>query len=259
MGSALVRGLVESGKMQANMVVAFDVDRNKLSLLEADLGICPAKSIQETIGHDTGMLILAVKPQNIEGVLDAIAGTVHDRLIIISIAAGICTRFILATLKRPARVIRAMPNAPAMVGKGATALCKGGIADDADMRKALDVFSAVGRAVSVDEKMMNLVTGLSGSGPAYILAVMEALTDAGVLLGLDRPTARALTVQTVVGAAALADSEDVHLGVLKDRITSPGGTTIAGLHVLERAGMHGILMDAVAAATRRAEELEPKQ
>ena len=156
-------------------------------------------------------------------------------------------------------MIRAMPNAAAMVGYSATALCKAGLADEADLGTAMEIFSAIGTAVTVDEKMMNLVTGLSGSGPAYIFAIMEGLTDAAVLMGLDRPTARALTVQTVLGAATMASREAAHLGDLKDRITSPGGTTIAGLHVLERAGLRGVLMDVVAAATRRGDELEPPQ
>jgi pyrroline-5-carboxylate reductase len=191
MGSALIRGLVGSGRAQAEMISAFDVDRDKLSILEKELGIRVVDTVEKTVGPDTGMIVLAVKPQNIAEVLDSIADRVHDGLLIVSIAAGISTTFILSKLRRPARVIRAMPNAAALVSRSATALCKGGTADDGDMRKASDIFSAIGSAVTVDEKMMNLVTGLSGSGPAYIFAVMEGLTDAGVLMGLDRPTARA--------------------------------------------------------------------
>jgi pyrroline-5-carboxylate reductase len=148
-----------------------------------------------------------------------------------------------------------MPNAAAMVGASATALCKAGAADDADMATALELFEAVGKAVKVDEKLMNVVTALSGSGPGYIFPMMEALTDAAVLMGMDRPTARALTIQTFVGSAILAGSGDVSFSELKDRITSPAGTTIAGLHILEKAGLRGILMDAVKAATQRGEEL----
>lgn len=259
MGSALIRGLVASNKAKAENLVVFDVDGAKLDLLERELGIKRAESMEATIGPDTDVVILAVKPQNMSEVLDAVADRVHGRLLVISIAAGVSTAFLLSRLKGPARVVRAMPNAAAMVGRSATALCRAGSADDSDMRKALEVFSAIGRAVPVEEKMMNLVTGLSGSGPAYVFSIMEGLTDAGVLMGLDRPTARALTIETVLGAATMAASEDTHLGALKDRVTSPGGTTIAGLHVMERAGLRGILMDAVAAATRRGDELEPPE
>ena len=254
MGSALARGLIRAGTALPELISVFDVDRDKVDFLARELGIRVEERIEQMVCTDANIVILAVKPQTMGEVLDSIAG-IRDDLLVISIAAGISTGFILDRIGERARVIRAMPNAAAMVGASATALCKGGAADDSDVQRAVKIFSAVGRAVTVDEKLMNLVTGLSGSGPAYVFAFMEALIDAGVLLGLDRPTARALTVQTVLGAATMAASEEVHIGILKDRITSPGGTTIAGLHVLERAGVTGILMDAVAAATRRGDEL----
>jgi pyrroline-5-carboxylate reductase len=152
-----------------------------------------------------------------------------------------------------------MPNAAALVGASATALCKGGSADDNDLEKALGIFSAIGLAVPVQESMMNVVTALSGSGPGYLFPVMEALADGAVLMGLDRPTARSLTAQTFMGSALMALSGDEAFSDLKDRITSPAGTTIAGLQVIERAGLRGIFMDAVQAAARRAEELEGKK
>ncbi len=256
MGSALVRGLIGSGKTIPEMISIFDVDPTKALMLQQELKIHSAREIGGTIESDTEILILAVKPQIVGDVIDSIAGEIHDALIIISIAAGISTGFILSRLNFPARVIRAMPNAAAMVGESATAVCKAGIADDGDLQKALDIFSAIGLALPVEEKMMNVVTALSGSGPGYLFPIMEALTDGAVLMGLDRPTARALAVQTFKGASIMALSGSEPFSGLKDRITSPGGTTIAGLQIMEQAGLRGILMDTVQAAVLRAEELD---
>ena len=254
MGSALIRGLVRSKKTAADMISVFDVDSAKSQSLEKELGIRSVAALEETLAPDTSILVLAVKPQIIGQVLDALSDKIHENLVIVSIAAGIPTSFILSCLNKPARVIRAMPNAAAMAGRSATALCKAGIADDADLEAALDLFRAVGAAVALEEKMMNVVTALSSSGLAYLFIIMEALTDAAVRMGMDRPTARELTVQTVVGASTMA-MDNTPFSELKDRITSPGGTTMAALHVLERGGLRGILMDAIEAATRRGEEL----
>jgi pyrroline-5-carboxylate reductase len=256
MGASLVRGLIRSGKMIPEMVSVFDVDASKVAMLADELGIKRTATLEEAISPETGALILAVKPQIMGDILDSIADSVHSELVVISIAAGISTNFILSHLGGPARVIRVMPNAAAMVGESASALCLGGVADDSDMKMALGLFSAVGAAVVVDEKMMNAVTGLSGSGPGYLFLVMEAMTDGAVLMGLDRPTARALTVQTLIGAAKMASVGNTSFSELKDRITSPGGTTIAGLQVLERSGLRGVFMEAIAAATKRAQELD---
>lgn len=256
MGTALVRGLVASGKAMPQTMAVFDVDTVKVQLLERELGIEAVAELEDTVTSATAVVVLAVKPQIMGSVLDAVAHRIHSRLILISIAAGISTSFILSRLSVPARVIRVMPNAAAMVGASASALCKGGVADDSDLQTALDLFSAVGTAVVVEEKMMNVVTALSGSGPGYLFVVMEALTDGAVSMGLDRPTARALAVQTMMGTAKMAEMGSAPFSELKDRITSPGGTTIAGLQVLERAGLRGIFMDAVAAATKRGYELD---
>ncbi|MGO9120733.1 MAG: pyrroline-5-carboxylate reductase [Desulfomonilaceae bacterium] len=256
MGSALVRGLVSSGKTLPAMIRAFDIDSDKCRTIVEELGVEAVPGISDAVTPDIDTVILAVKPQVIGPVLESIAHQVHERLVIISIAAGITTAFILSKLKGPARVIRAMPNAAAMVSAGATAVCKAGTADDKDLAVAVDLFNAVGTAVIVDEKMMNVVTALSGSGPGYLFIIMEALTDGGVLMGLDRPTARTLAVQTVLGAATMATSGKIPFSELKDRITSPGGTTIAGLQILESGGLRGLIMDAIEAATLRAEELQ---
>jgi pyrroline-5-carboxylate reductase len=188
-------------------------------------------------------------------VLDQVRDEISDRPVVISIAAGVTSGFILSHLHSSARVIRVMPNAAAMVGQSASALCKAGAADEEDLKEGLEIFSSIGAAVVVEEKMMDAVTALSGSGPGYLFAIMEAMTDAAVRMGMDRVTARHLTVQTVQGAAAMAADGDESFSELKDRITSPGGTTIAGLHVLERAGLRGTIMDVIEAATRRGDDL----
>jgi len=258
MGSALVRGLIRSGKAKAQDIIAFDIDREKTIQLKTDLDIAVAKSVEETLSRDTETVILAVKPQIIAAVLDRISPRVRGKPLVVSIAAGISTEFILSHLHSNARVIRAMPNAAALVGRSITALCKAGAADDTDLQRALELFTALGHAVIVEEKMINVVTALSASGLGYLFAIMEALTDGGVRMGLDRATARELTTRTFAGAAAMAEQENAPFSELKDRITSPGGTTIAGLQVLERAGLRGILMDVVEAATRRGEELQSR-
>lgn len=259
MGSAIIRGLIESGKANPEEISVFDVDSSRIQYHESEFGITGAAHIRDAVRPDTTIVVLAVKPQVMAEVLDSLSLLVHENLLVISIAAGVSTGFILSRLSPAARVIRAMPNAAAMVGRSATALCKAGAADANDMQKTLNLFSAIGHAVVVEEKMMNVVTALSGSGPAYVFVMMEALTDAGVRMGLDRVTARELTLRTVAGAAAMAAEGNPPFSELKDRVTSPGGTTIAGLHVLEKAGLRGILMDAVRAAARRADELAPKE
>jgi pyrroline-5-carboxylate reductase len=258
MGTALIKGLIESGVTIPQMICAYDVDQRKIQELSATLGVIPATSPLEAIRDDTEVLLLAVKPQIIDSAIEAVSEKLSQEILIVSIAAGVSTHRILEAAGFQARVIRAMPNAPAMIQQGATAICKGGSADDNDLGAALELFSAIGQAVVVDEKLMNAVTGLSGSGPGYLFALMEAFTDGGVLMGLDRPTARKLTVQTFLGAAKMAMESGESFSDLKDKITSPGGTTIAGMAVLERAGARGIMMDAVRAATQRGFELEPK-
>jgi pyrroline-5-carboxylate reductase len=256
MGYALVRGFVQSGIVIAENICVFDVDRSKTQTVAREFGVRAATDVATAFSAGTDIAILAVKPQIMQEVLVSVADSVHENLILISIAAGISADFILSHLKRPVRLIRAMPNAAAMIFSGATALCKAGLAEDKDLTAAVELFGAVGLAVPVEEKMMNVVTALSGSGAGYLFPIMEALADGAVQMGLDRPTARALTVQTVLGAATMAASQNASFSDLKDRITSPGGTTIAGLSVMERAGLRGILMATIQAATLRAEELQ---
>ncbi len=255
MGSAIARGLVRSGKTDCTQILVYDVDPGKSAELAQEIGVVETKSLPDAVLTNESTLLLAVKPQVMPKVLKRLASLIHEKILVISIAAGIPTDFILSALGSEVRLIRAMPNAAAIVGESATALCKAGLADLRDIDEALEIFSSFGEAVVVEEKMMNVVTALSASGPGYLFVVMEALTDGAVGMGLDRPTARKLVVQTLAGAAAMAEKSGLSFSDLKDMITSPGGTTLAGLGVMERSGLRGIFIDTVEAAALRAEEL----
>lgn len=204
------------------------------------------------------VIVLAVKPQQAAAALDAIHNAVTPDKLVISIMAGIPTARIEENLKPGCRVVRAMPNTPALIGAGATAVCSGRKASNGDLDLARQVFALTGSAVCVDEKQMDAVTGLSGSGPAYVFTFIEALSDGGVKNGLPRDVATQLAVQTVLGAARMLAETGDHPAVLKEKVTSPGGTTIAGLHALENGGFRGMVMDAVEAASNRSKELAGK-
>jgi pyrroline-5-carboxylate reductase len=208
--------------------------------------------------REAQIVILSVKPQAMNKLLDEIAGALDDTKLVISIAAGVPIAAIERKVGHGVRIVRTMPNTPALVGAGATALSAGEHATQEDLRQAKALFDAVGRAVIVDEELLDAVTGLSGSGPAYIFLIIEALSDAGVKVGLARQQAQELAAQTVLGSAKLLIDTGEHPGRLKDQVTSPGGTAIAGLHTLEAGGLRTTLMDAVEAATRRSKELGKK-
>jgi pyrroline-5-carboxylate reductase len=195
-----------------------------------------------------------VKPQMLPAVLSEL-GPILAHALVISIAAGVTIRTIAEQIAGAMRVVRAMPNVPALVREGMTALALGSAVSEDDSRLARRLFEVVGRVVLVEERLMDAVTGLSGSGPAYIFQAIEALADGGVMMGLPRQTAELLAAQTVLGSARLVLESGVHPAQLKDRVASPGGTTIAGLHQLEEGGFRATLMAAVEAATIRSKEL----
>jgi pyrroline-5-carboxylate reductase len=200
-------------------------------------------------------LVLAVKPQVLGAVLDEAGSLVAPETLVISVAAGIPCAFVESRLRAGTRVVRAMPNTPALALRGATALSAGSAAREQDLLLAQSMFGAVGCTVVVPEGLMNAVTGLSGSGPAYVMLVIEALADGGVKVGLPRDTALLLAAQTVWGAAQLLVETGEHPAKLKDMVTSPGGTTIHGLAALEAAGVRHALIEAVERATQRAADL----
>jgi len=255
MGGALARGLVACGAMPASGIRLFDTHGAKAEALAAELGpgALAAPSAQAAVaGAD--LILLAVKPPMIADVLAEIAPFVTPSQLVISIAAGIRLAKMEAALP-DISIIRTMPNTPCLVGKGATALSRGTHATEEHLHLAQSLFAAVGLSVEVPERLLDAVTGLSGSGPAYIYLVIEALADGGVKEGLTRDTARLLAAQTVLGAAQMVLSSDEHPAQLKDNVTTPGGTTIAALHVLERAGLRTALIDAIQAAAERSREL----
>jgi pyrroline-5-carboxylate reductase len=199
--------------------------------------------------------VLAVKPQVIDRVLTEIGQDVRRDQLVVSVAAGVPIEALEARLPKESRVVRAMPNTPATVQAGATAIAGGSHAQRDDLRIARELFEAVGQVVVLDEALLDAVTGLSGSGPAYVMMIIEALADGGVKVGLHRDTALLLAAQTVFGSAKLLLETGEHPGRLKDMVTSPGGTAIAGLHTLESGALRKTLIDAVEVATKRAAQL----
>src|SRR5574337_1065798 len=254
MSEALIRGLLEAKLVTADQVIASDIIEAKRQQLHRRYGIQTVAKGRDA-ALKASILILAVKPQDMEAALQGIAAAVDQTKTIISVAAGITIAFIAERLPAKARIVRAMPNAPALVLAGAAGIAKGEHATVEDLQIAEAIFAAVGKAVVVEEKHLDAVTGLSGSGPAYVFLFIEALTDAGVKMGLTRDVARLLAAQTVLGAAKMVLEGGRHPAELKDMVASPGGTTIAGLYALECGGLRGTLIEAVEAATIRSREL----
>ena len=254
MGEALVRGLVGANLVPADLISATDVRAERTRALADRFGIS-AHADNARCVRDADVVILAVKPQIMAAVLAEIAPVVDRRHLLISIAAGVPTATIRRGLGKEARIIRVMPNTPALVLQGATAIARGAGLQPDDLATAQEIFGAVGRVVVLDEELMDAVTGLSGSGPAYVAIAIEALADGGVNMGLDRATALTLATQTVLGAAQLLVETGLHPGALKDMVSSPGGTTIAGLSALEDGGLRATLIRAVERATQRSREL----
>jgi pyrroline-5-carboxylate reductase len=254
MAEALVKGLIAAGTVTPGQILVTDLSPDRLEHLRKTYGIFMHKSNVDA-ALEAGVIVLSVKPPVIEKVLGEIATAVDDKKLVISIAAGIAITKIEKALRDGCRVVRAMPNTPALVLAGAAALSGGKNATVDDLALAQNIFNSVGRSVVVDEKLMDAVTGLSGSGPAYVFMIIDALSDAGVKAGLPRQLALELAAQTVYGAAKMVLETKEHPGKLRDMVTSPGGTTIEGLHALEKGKLRATLMNAVEAATARSKEL----
>jgi pyrroline-5-carboxylate reductase len=254
MATALIKGLLEARLTTPDRLAASDV------LPEARQALAHATGIQvvadnRAVVERSDLVVLAVKPQVMAAVLAEIKPVITPRHLVVSIAAGITLRQLGEGLGADRRVIRVMPNTPCLVGAGASGYCLGSVATPEDGVLVERLLTAVGRAYRLPENLLDAVTGLSSSGPAFVAVVIEALSDGGVRMGLPRDVATALAAQTVFGTAKMILEAGLHPGVLKDMVASPGGTTIAGLHALERGGLRAALMDAVEAATRRAVEL----
>lgn len=253
MARALAAGFVRSGLIEPAQICAADpVEAAGKSFLQAVPG---AKLAADNAGlaKSVDVIVLATKPQQIATALADVRGDTQRKLVI-SIAAGVRLEKLAAALPG-ARLIRVMPNTPCLVGRSASGYCRGAGATDDDAKLVAELLSAVGIAFEVEESLLDAVTGLSGSGPAFAYVMIEALADGGVRMGLKREVALALAAQTLLGAAQMVLQSGEHPAVLKDRVASPGGTTIAGLEAIEAGGLRGTLMAAVEAATRRSIEL----
>ncbi|HUQ06883.1 MAG TPA: pyrroline-5-carboxylate reductase [Kofleriaceae bacterium] len=254
MAEALIRGLIQGGVVPPEHIIASAPRTERQDELRTTYGIVTTGDNSE-VARRAEVLVLSVKPQILERVVHEVAAHVSAGTLVVSVAAGVDTATIEGLLPTGARVVRAMPNTPALVRAGATAISRGSHATEADLGEARTMFDAVGMTVVLDEYQLDAVTGLSGSGPAYIFLILEALADAGVKVGLSRRNAQRLAAQTVMGSAKMLLDTDEHPGRLKDMVTSPGGTAIAGLHTLEQGGLRTTLINAVETATKRAKEL----
>jgi pyrroline-5-carboxylate reductase len=254
MGEAILKGLIAAELVQPQQVTVTDVIEARLTYLRETYAVQALTDNAKAVGQ-ADLIIVAVKPQDIVPTMEGIAPVVHDPQVLISIAAGVPTAKIEAAIGKAVRVVRVMPNTPALVLAGAAGLCAGTHATPADLEIARVLFDALGRTVVVSEYLMDAVTGLSGSGPAYIFVLIEALADGGVKMGLSREAALTLAAQTVYGSAKLLLETGLHPGDLKDRVTSPAGTTSAGLAALEAHAFRGAIIDAVEHATLRSREL----
>ena len=256
MASAIAGGLVRAKLYQADELAAFDIFPAAAETFSASTGVSCFTDDLAGLVRQAETLLIAVKPQTLQEALVPLKGMLKDKCIL-SIVAGMSIEK-LSAFSGAERIIRIMPNTPALVGQGAAGIAKGPGAKNEDLQLALDIFSAVGTAYSVPEKNLDAITALSGSGPAYVFEFIQALADGGVATGLARDTATALAVQTVLGAAEMVRQTAMHPTMLKDQVTSPAGTTIAALEVLEERAFAGAVIAAVKAAAKRSEELGKK-
>ena len=254
MAEAMIRGLLAGATATPGQICAFDPLAERLAFIQSTYGI-DAATDNRALVQSADMIVLAIKPQVAGDVLAAAAPDTGPEKLVISIVAGLTTGTMQKALAKGTRIIRTVPNTPVFVGEGMVALADDGPALPADYDAAVALFSPVARTAMIPEKLMDAALGVSGSGPAYVFVMIEALSDGGVKMGLPRDVALALAAQTVLGAAKMCLESGKHPGQLKDMVTSPAGTTIAALHRMEAAGVRAALIEAVEAAARRAEEL----
>jgi len=256
MAQALAVGAHQSGALEEQSILLFDPVPEAVDALASQIGGSAAKDLPTLIA-DSDILLICVKPDVVSEILAVVAssGSKPENLLVISIAAGVSLTTMEGIAGPNARFVRVMPNTPALVSEGAAAYSLGSAANSADGETVEKLLSAVGTVTAIKESLMNAVTGLSGSGPAYVYTFIEALADGAVLEGIPREQALTLATQTVLGAAAMVKETGLHPAELRDRVTSPGGTTIAGLATLEEGGIRSATIKAVSRATRRAHEL----
>ncbi len=254
MGTALLGGLLKAELTHPENIIATDVREYQLDAVREKWGVATTTNNHEAV-KTSDVIVLCVKPQALRDVLNGIKDDLREDQLIISIIAGIPTRLISNFIGKKNPIIRVMPNIPAVVDEAATGLCLGKYAQEVHREIAMKILGAVGEVETVSEELMDVVTGLSGSGPAYIYMVIEALTDGGVMMGLPRNIATRLATQTVLGSAKLVRETNVHPAVLKDQVTTPGGTTIQAIKELEVSGLRPMLIRAVETATNHSRML----
>lgn len=254
MGSALLRGLLKSPGLAEQGLAIFDVDPKRVAELANHPRVTGLKALGD-IQCEKNVVILCIKPQDLQGVSAVLAGKLADSCLLISILAGKKTDSVADELKFKGAVVRAMPNIAAVIAQAATAMVANGACSQAQRDIAEMIFKGVGEAFWTKESLMDTVTGLSGSGPAYIYMVIEALADGGLKMGMPRELALKLATQTVLGAAAMVKETGLHPAILKDQVTTPAGTTISALHELEERGLRSMFVSAVEQATKRSVEL----
>ncbi len=254
LGESLVRGLIDAGRVDASRVTVTAAHRDRPERLARELGVRAGASNREAV-RGAGLVILSVKPQQVGVVLDELSGSLEPSQLLVSVAASVGTAFIESKLRGPIPVVRAMPNTPALIRRGMTAIAPGSHAREPHLTTARGVFDAVGRTVVVDERHMDAITGLSASGPAFIYIVIESLAEGGVKAGLPRDLATELAAQTVLGSGAMVLETGEHPALLKDQVTTPAGCTIDGILELEEGGLRVTLIKSVVKAAERAKQL----
>ncbi|MDD5656816.1 MAG: pyrroline-5-carboxylate reductase [Elusimicrobia bacterium] len=254
MGSALAGGMLRAKLTAPKNIVVSRRDERALAELKKQWGV-GATTDNAKAAAEADVVILAVKPQVCPAVLEELSPVIKPSQLVISIMAGITTQTIGRKLGQPCPIVRAMPNTPCLVDAGATAVAAGAHAGEKDLAAAEKIFSSVGKVVALPESALDAVTGLSGTGPVYIFMVIEAMIDGGVKMGLPRDVATRLAAQTVLGSAKLVIETGKHPAILKDEVTTPGGTAINAIHMLEAKGLRSVLIDAIVTATQRSQEL----
>ncbi len=254
MGEALVKGILHANLSTEDRIIVSDVDKKRCQTLEREAGIKTTQENKKVISN-SDIVLLAIKPNVMGNILAELKGVITSKHLVVSIAAGIPISFIESFFYKDCRVIRIMPNTPCLVGETAAGYSLGKNATQDDGKLVSEILNAVGKSYLLEEKLLDAVTGLSGSGPAFVYMVIEALSDGGVKMGLPRDVSTTLAAQTVFGAAKMVLESNIHVGELKDFVTSPGGTTIEGLHALEKGGIRNALIEAVEVATKKSKRL----
>lgn len=258
MGEAILKGILTAGLYTKKDIIVTDVSEDRLSYINRRYNVKTSKNNARTAASSK-YIVITVKPVIVKSLIEEITPSVDETKLIISAAAGVPIDKIRRWMKKDAPVIRVMPNTPVLVLEGATVIAPGPGVKDEDIEGVRKIFDSIGKSIILGEEYLNAVTGLSGSGPAYIFTIIEALSDGGVKVGLPRQAAILLAAQTVLGAAKMVLESGEHPGRLKDMVTSPGGTTIEGLYRLEASGIRAALISAVEHATKRAEDLGKKE